>query len=384
VTKIIWKVYGIAKIYLGKLGNMKKISSFDYFKNKTVLVTGHTGFIGTWLSLWLTFLGANVVGYSLNPLTTPSLFDTIQLKKNINHIHGDIRDFKKLKKTIEKNKPEFIFHLAAQAIVRESYNEPLLTFDTNVIGTANVLESIKNSSVKSCIIMTSDKCYDNKEIGRAFKESDPMGGDDPYSASKGAAELVTSAYRNSFFKNSKVGIASVRSGNVIGGGDWSVDRLMPDCFRHISKNKMIPIRNPGAVRPWQFVLEPVSGMMSLALHLRKNPLQYSEPWNFGPNSKKHMTVEQMVKKIIKQWGKGNYKINSNKKNKTYAEAKILILNSIKAKKFLNWSSLYSNNESLFETIEWYKEYSKNNNMKTFSIMQIQKYMNKMNGVIDKK
>ena len=260
---------------------MKNQNIQTAFKNKTILVTGHTGFIGTWMSLWLDFLGAKVVGYSLSPVK-PSMFETVKLNKNITHIIGDVTDFKKLKQIIKINKPEFVFHLAAQAIVRESYDNPLTTFQTNVMGTANILESIKNSSVKSCIIMTSDKCYDNKELGRSFKESDSMGGDDPYSASKGAAELVTAAYRNSFFKNNDIGIASVRSGNVIGGGDWSTDRLIPDCIRALYKNKLISIRNPYAVRPWQFVLEPISGMFSLSLHLRRNPTQFSEPWNFGP------------------------------------------------------------------------------------------------------
>jgi len=356
---------------------MKNQNIKNDFKNKTVLVTGHTGFIGTWMSLWLNLVGAKVIGYSLNPTTKPSIFEIIDLKKKITHVNGDITNFKKLQQTIKTNKPEFVFHLAAQAIVRESYDHPLTTFQTNVMGTANILEAIKNSSVKSCIIMTSDKCYDNKELNRAFKESDPMGGNDPYSASKGAAELVTTAYRNSFFKNNKIGIASVRAGNVIGGGDWSADRLIPDCFRSLYKNKIISIRNPDAVRPWQFILEPISGMLSLALHLKKNPVKFSEPWNFGPTSNKRMTVEQIVKQIIQQWGKGEYIKKSNKKDKEYHESKILRLNSTKANKSLNWNSVYTNNESLFETTEWYKQYYDKNDMKEFSIKQIQKYMNKM-------
>ena len=360
----------------GNFGNMRiNINLEKDFRNKTVLVTGHTGFIGTWMSLWLHMLGAKVIGYSQKPPTNPSMFETIKIKKNIEHVIGDINNFERLHKTIKDNKPEFVFHLAAESLVRESYEQPLKTFQTNVMGTANVLESIKNSSVKSCVIMTSDKCYENMELGRAFKESDSMGGNDPYSASKGAAELVTAAYRHSFFKNNKIGIASVRSGNVIGGGDWSTDRLIPDCFRSLYQNKIISIRNPNAVRPWQFVLEPISGMLSLALHLRKNPKQFSEPWNFGPASSKKLTVEQIVKKIIQQWGNGKYKNNFNKKDKEYRESKILMLNSKKAKKLLGWNSVYTNNESLFETIEWYKQYCGKNNMKEFTIKQIQKYMN---------
>jgi len=375
--KIIWKAYGLVERFHGKLGNMKNQNIKNDFKNKTVLVTGHTGFIGTWMSLWLNLVGAKVIGYSLNPTTKPSIFETIELKKKITHVNGDITNFKKLQQTIKTNKPEFVFHLAAQAIVRESYDHPLTTFQTNVMGTANILEAIKNSSVKSCIIMTSDKCYENLELNRGFKESDPMGGNDPYSASKGAAELVTTAYRNSFFKNNKTGIASVRAGNVIGGGDWSKDRLIPDCFRSLYENKIISIRNSDAVRPWQFILEPISGMLSLALHLKKNPIKFSEPWNFGPTSSKRMNVEQIVKQIIQQWGKGEYIKKSNKKDKEYHESKILRLNSTKANKSLNWNSVYTNNESLFETTEWYKQYYDKNDMKEFSIKQIQKYMNKM-------
>ena len=361
-------------MYLGKLGNMKKEYSVNNFKNKTVLVTGHTGFIGTWMSLWLDMLGANVIGFSQKPNTAPSMFKITGIKKNITHIIGDITNFHKLRQIIEIYKPEFVFHLAAQSIVRTSYEYPLKTFQTNVMGTANILESIKNSSVKSCIIMTSDKSYENKEFGRPFKENDPMGGSDPYSASKGAAELVTSAYRDSFFRNSKIGIASVRSGNVIGGGDWSVDRLIPDCFRSITKNEKIILRNPNAIRPWQFVLEPIFGMFSLALRLRKKPTHFSEPWNFGPSLDKKLTVEQVVKKIIKQWGQGKYEIYSNKKDKSYHESKLLMLNSIKANKLLEWKSIYTNTESLFETIEWYKQYADKNNMKDFTLKQIEKYV----------
>jgi len=217
---------------------VKKMYDFEkQFKNKIILVTGHTGFIGTWISLWLYILGAKVIGYSQKPPTKPSMFEIIKIKKNIKHISGDINNYHKLQEIIKRNKPEYVFHLAAETIVRESYEHPLKTFQTNVMGTANVLEAIKNSSVKSCIIMTSDKCYENKEVGHVFNENDPMGGNDPYSASKGAAELVIAAYRKSFFKNKQVGIASVRAGNVIGGGDWAKDRLVPDCFRALYSEK---------------------------------------------------------------------------------------------------------------------------------------------------
>ena len=359
---------------LGNVGNMKSPDIEKGFKNKTVLVTGHTGFIGTWMCVWLQMLGSKVIGFSQKPLTKPSMFQLMKLKNDITHIHGDVSDFNHLKRIIKTHKPEFIFHLAAQSIVRESFDNPLKTFQTNVLGTANILESIRNSSVKSCIIMTSDKCYDNKELGKPFTENHALGGNDPYSASKGAAELVTNSYRSSFFKKTKIGVASVRAGNVIGGGDWSRDRLVPDCFRSLEKNKIILIRNPYAIRPWQFVLEPIRGMFYLALLLKKNPTSYSEPWNLGPDSNKNFNVEDITKKIILGWGKGKYKIHSKSLDKKYHESKTLLLNSSKANKLLNWKTVYSNDESFLETIDWYKQYYNKGNMKDISIKQIKKYM----------
>ncbi len=358
----------------GRFGKMRRNVNLEKdFRNKTILVTGHTGFIGTWMSLWLYMLGAKVIGYSQKPPTKPSMFETIKIKKNIKHISGDVNDFHKLQKVIINNKPEFVFHLAAESLVRESYERPLKTFQTNVMGTANVLESIKNSSVKSCIIMTSDKCYENKELGRPFNESDPMGGNDPYSASKGAAELVIASYRNSFFKNKQIGIASVRAGNVVGGGDWAKDRLIPDCFKSLQSNKKIILRNPSSVRPWQFVLEPISGMFSLA---REKPSQFSEPWNFGPSaSSKKLTVDEIVRKVIHEWDKKGVKYGT--KNNTFHEAGILRLDSSKAIKNLNWKSVYSINEVVFETTDWYKNYFNKNNMRDITMDQIKKYMKKM-------
>ncbi len=357
----------------------KKVNIENFFKNKKIMVTGNTGFIGSWMSLWLHMLGAKVIGYSQKPPTNPSMFEIIKIKKDIKHITGDINNFEKLHKTIKDNKPEFVFHLAAESLVRESYEQPLKTFQTNVIGTANVLESIKNSSVKSCIIMTSDKCYENKELGRPFNENDSMGGNDPYSASKGAAELVIASYRNSFFKNKneQVGIASVRAGNVIGGGDWAKERLIPDCFNSIQFNKKILLRNPSSVRPWQFVLEPISGMLSLAVNLREKPNQFSEPWNFGPNtSSKTLTVDEIVRKVIHAWDKKGVKYGT-KNDKIFREAKILKIDSSKAMKNLNWKSVYSINEVVSETTDWYKNYFNKNNMKDITMDQIKKYMKKM-------
>jgi len=273
------------------------------FKDKTVLVTGHTGFQGSWLSLWLKMLGANVVGFSLEPPSNPSLFEILDLKNEVTNIIADIRDKKKLSDFINKHQPEFIFHLAAQAIVLTSYQRPLETIETNVIGTTNVLESIRNStSVRSCVIMTSDKCYDNKIKSRPHTEIDPMGGFDPYSASKGAAELVVSAYRNSFFEHNTTNrkeIATARAGNVIGGGDWAKDRIVPDIIRALQKNKVIHIRNPNSVRPWQYVLESISGILWLAAKMYEEPKKNSNAWNFGPPlSEKSFTVKELVNLIF--------------------------------------------------------------------------------------
>ncbi len=372
------------EMHHGKFGKMeKKINIEEIFKNKTILVTGHTGFIGTWMSLWLYMLGAKIIGYSQKPPTKPSIFEIIKIKKDITHTSGNVNNFHNLQKVVKIHKPEFVFHLAAESIVRESYEHPLITLQTNVMGTANVLEAIKNSSVKSCVMMTSDKCYENKEFGRVFNENDPMGGNDPYSASKGAAELIIASYQKSFFgnKNNETGIASVRAGNVIGGGDWAKDRLLPDCFRALNSRKKISIRNPNSIRPWQFVLEPISGMLHLAENLRKNPKQFSEPWNFGPSlSSKRYTVDEIVKKVIGIWGKNNVIAYDKKNNVKLHEAKSLMLNSTKAKKYLNWKSVYSNNESIFETTEWYKNYFNKNNMRDFTMKQIQQYMKKLNGI----
>ena len=268
------------------------------FKGKTVLVTGHTGFIGSWLTLWLNQLGANVIGYSLNPPTNPSLFDILNFGNDITNVISDIRDKEKLFETVKKYEPEFVFHLAAQSLVRDSYENPLDTFEVNVLGTANVLDVLRfSSSVKVALIMTSDKCYDNKINDRVHVEDDPMGGIDPYSASKGAAELITSSYRNSFFdpRDHKMSVSTIRAGNILGGGDWAKDRIVPDSIRAIIKNQNIRIRNPDSIRPWQYVLEPISGMLWLASKMRSNKKEFNQSWNFGPNiEQKLLTVKEIV------------------------------------------------------------------------------------------
>ncbi|MFN8575923.1 MAG: CDP-glucose 4,6-dehydratase [Candidatus Sericytochromatia bacterium] len=350
------------------------------YKGKKVLLTGHTGFKGSWVAQWLLELGADVCGYSLNPPTEINLFDKLNISNEINHNISDIRDYDSLIKVFKEFKPDIVFHLAAQPLVRESYITPIDTFQTNVIGTANVLEAIRYcDSVKAGVIITTDKCYENKEWVYGYRENDPMGGHDPYSASKGCAELVTSSYRNSFFNVDKFGdshnvtIASTRAGNVIGGGDWAVDRLVPDCIRALTKNETIIIRNPISTRPWQHVLEPLSGYLWLGAKMLEDGKKYSEAWNFGPNDEDVLTVEELVKNVIKYWGNGEYKIVSDK---IYHEANLLKLDISKAFFKLNWKPVYKANNAIKKSIEWYKNYYQGSqDIKSLTIKQINEYIN---------
>ena len=311
------------------------------FLGKSVLVTGHTGFKGSWLTLWLLELGAKVIGYSLEPYTKRDNFVLTGLEKKITHIIGDIRDFNKLEKVFNRYNPEIVFHLAAQPIVSESYLYPKETYDINIGGTVNVFECCRNSiSVKVIVNVTSDKCYENKEWVWGYRENDPMGGFDPYSSSKGCSELITSAYRNSFFNIEKFqdhgkNIASARAGNVIGGGDWQINRLFPDCMRSIEKSQVINIRNPDAVRPWQHVLEPISGYLLLASKMYSEENKYSGGWNFGPVDTNIHSVIDLVKRTIEIAQKGNYRIDSE----DYAlhETSTLKLDISKAVNVLGWN-----------------------------------------------
>ena len=355
------------------------------FKNKTVFVTGHTGFIGSWLVLWLQSLGAKVIGYSLESPTKPSLFETLSLENEITHIIGDIQDKQNLFDHIEKYKPEIVIHLAAQSLVRASYEDPSETFRTNVLGTVNILDSIRKlDCVKACVIMTSDKCYQNLNGNHFHKETDPLGGNDPYSASKGAAEIITNSFRNSFFNTEKnhdknTGIASVRAGNVIGGGDWARDRIIPDCITALITDKKIRVRNPSSIRPWQFVLEPISGILWLCSKLYTNPKTYSEAWNFGPNQMNKITVEKIVQNIIKIWNKGDW-IDVSKESKDQPiESSSLLLDSTNALNSLEWKTIYSFETAINETISWYKSYYDNGaSMRELSINQIEQYSKKAN------
>ncbi len=347
-------------------------------------MTGHTGFKGSWLSIWLKELGANVIGYSLDPPTSPSNFKVCNLQDHITHVCGDVRDIDLLFKVFDEHKPEIVFHLAAQPIVRESYINPKLTFDINIGGTVNLLEAVRcHDCVEVFVNITSDKCYENKEWIWGYREIDPMGGHDPYSASKGCCELVFAAYMKSFFTPSKsnqrkIGIASVRAGNVIGGGDWAIDRLIPDCVRALEANETICLRNPESIRPWQHVLEPLGGYLVIGARLLEEPFQFSGAWNFGPNDSNYLPVKKVVGKFLEFWGHGNWQDISDKHEKLH-EAKLLRLSCDKAKTFLNYSSILSIEECLQFTVEWYKKYcgdNLNKNLYNYCAQQISTYMEK--------
>lgn len=323
------------------------------YKNKVCLVTGHTGFKGSWLSYWLTKMGAKVVGYSLKPNTKPNHFE---LLKNVGtSIIGDIRDLSSLKEVFNQYNPEIIFHLAAQAIVRYSYENPIETYSTNVLGTMNVFEAARHcNSVKAIVNVTSDKCYENKEWVWGYRENDPMGGHDPYSSSKGCSELLTTSYQKSFFNNGKVLLASVRAGNVIGGGDWASDRLIPDIVRAVKKNEAVFIRNPYATRPWQHVLEPLSGYLTLGWRLLENKIGYAEGWNFGPGIESNISVKKVVSISKTIWEKVRFKINTEQAD--LHEANLLMLDCSKAHKLLKWEPVWGLMETFHKTINWYKSF----------------------------
>jgi CDP-glucose 4,6-dehydratase len=342
------------------------------FSGKKVLVTGHTGFKGGWLSLWLQELGANVVGYSLAPDTNPSLFIDANIEGSGKSIIADVRDKGKLFDTVQEERPEFVFHLAAQPLVRRSYRDPVGTFESNVMGTINLLDAVRQvDSVRSCVIITSDKCYENLEWAHAYRETDPLGGYDPYSASKGAAEIVVSSYRRSFFKDHRCGIASARAGNVIGGGDWAEDRILPDCIRALSKGERIKVRSPKAVRSWQHVLDPLHGYLLLALKVKEDPASYSQAWNFGPMVSLY-TVGQMVDDVIEIWGSGGWDDVSDPA--AMHEAHYLRLDSTKANVQLGWMPKLDIEQSVAMTVSWYKRRLTGENMRDFSLGQIAVFM----------
>lgn len=345
-----------------------------FFRGKRVLVTGHTGFKGSWLTLWLRELGAEVMGYALPPKLPDDHFNLLELNKLISHVEGDIRDGEKLSRVCLDFKPEFIFHLAAQALVRFSYEDPKTTFDTNVLGSVNVLETARIlPSLKALVFVTSDKCYKNKEWIWGYRENDQLGGRDPYSASKAAAELVFAAYRDSFFnKQSNLGAATSRAGNVIGGGDWSVDRIVPDCIQALRDDKPIIIRNPNATRPWQHVLEPLSGYLLLAVKLAQEPKCYGGSWNFGPGGNAIRTVEDLVHGIIERWGSGELIIEA--KTDLPHEARLLHLSIDRASRLLGWYPRWNFKRTLDYTVHWYKSVLAGGSVYDISCSQIKQYM----------
>ncbi len=349
----------------------------QFWQGKRVLLTGHTGFKGSWLSLWLQSKQADVVGYALAPPTKPSLFEVAAVENGMTSIIGDIRDLQKLQSVFDKYQPEIVIHMAAQPLVRYSYSEPVETYSTNVMGTVNLLEAVRHSSsVKAVVNVTSDKCYENREWVWGYRENEAMGGYAPYSNSKGCAELVTAAYRNSYFHPDKysdhgVALASARAGNVIGGGDWAEDRLIPDIIRSISLGQPVNIRNPHAIRPWQHVLEPLSGYLLLAEKLYEAGSNYSEAWNFGPNEDDAKPVQWIVEKLTGAWGEGASWVVDGGDHPH--EAHYLKLDCAKAKARLGWQPRWSLPQTLEKIVEWHKVYDKIPDVREATLRQIAAY-----------
>lgn len=351
----------------------------NFYKNKKVLVTGHTGFKGSWLSIWLYELGAEVVGVSLGTNSEKDNFVLSGIGNKIKaDIRADIRDGQRLKEIFTEYQPEIVFHLAAQPLVRLSYEQPVETYEVNVMGTIHVMEAIRvTKSVKVGVMVTTDKCYDNKEQVQGYKETDPFGGYDPYSSSKGACEIAIQSWRRSFFnpadygKKHTVSIASVRAGNVIGGGDWAKDRIIPDCIRALEAGKVIDIRSPKAIRPWEHVLEPLLGYMILAQKMWDCPTDYCEGWNFGPENESVSTVWEVVTELIKSFGFGELKDSSN--SNSVHEANLLILDINKVKNRLNWNPRLNLQQCITLVADWYKRY-KTENVYNLCVEEINKFI----------
>lgn len=356
---------------------MENMVDKSFWEGKVVLLTGHTGFKGSWLSLWLQSMGAKVVGYALAPLTNPSLFEIANVDEGIASLTGDIRDLEHLRSVFAKYNPEIVFHMAAQPLVRYSYINPVETYSTNVMGTVNLLESVRSTdSVKAVVIVTSDKCYENREWMWAYRENEQMGGYDPYSSSKGCAELITSAYRNSYFHPEKykehgVALASARAGNVIGGGDWADDRLIPDIMRSILESRPVAVRNPHAIRPWQHVLEPLSGYLLLAQKLYDEGSTYAEGWNFGPSDEDAKPVLWITERLIDMWGEGASWVLDEKSHPH--EAHHLKLDCSKAKARLDWYPRWHLEDALSAIVDWHRAYQHGKNMHDLTLHQIRTY-----------
>jgi CDP-glucose 4,6-dehydratase len=346
----------------------------DFWRGKKVFLSGHTGFKGAWLSLWLTESGAEVTGYAIDVPTTPSFFEVAKVAHRVRDIRGDIRDPGGIGAAMHHAAPEIVIHMAAQSLVRESYVSPVATYATNVMGTVHLLEAVRRTpSIRAVVVVTSDKCYENREWSRGYRESDPMGGRDPYSSSKGCQEIVTSALRASFFgaANGGAAVASARAGNVIGGGDWAVDRLVPDAMRAFSQGKPLEIRNPGAIRPWQHLLEPLSGYLLLAERLYSEGSRWAEGWNFGPLDKDARSVEYVVENLTRRWGDGARWITPPGTHPH--EAGLLKLDCTKARTELGWEPKWRLERALDAVIDWHRAYSRSADMQAFSLQQIEDY-----------
>jgi CDP-glucose 4,6-dehydratase len=351
------------------------------YKGKRVLVTGHTGFKGSWMSLWLKELGAEVTGYALDPDAPKGPFVLSGLSSSIVDVRGDIRDLDTLKRTFDECSPAFVFHLAAQPLVREGYRNPKETYDVNIGGTVNVLEACRSSrSVKVIINVTSDKCYENRERMRGYRETDPLGGRDPYSSSKACSEIVTAAWRRSFFspetfRSHGKSLSSARAGNVIGGGDWAKDRILPDCVRALEDRRPVDVRNPRAIRPWQHVLEALGGYLILGARMAKSPRKYGGAWNFGPAPSSTISVQRLVELAIDAWGEGTWR-RSEEKGKPH-EAGLLALDTHKARSELGWKPCLNIERAVRDAVAWYKAAHADKNVRKICRRQIHDYMEKM-------
>ena len=370
--------FGTKIKHFGKFGMIKEFNNF--FKGKRVLITGHTGFIGSWLAIWLMELGANVIGYALPPYTKNDNFVVTDLKNKLESVYDDIRNYDKLSKVFKNYNPELVFHLAAQPLVRRSYKIPMETFDINIRGTLNIFEAFrKTNDSKILINFTSDKCYENQHWVWGYRENDKLGGHDPYSSSKACSELITSSYRNSFFNvnsfyKEKI-ISSVRSGNVIGGGDWQEDRLVPDCIKALKKKEDIIIRNPQSIRPWQYVLEPIRGMLTLCMKMWEDGNIFSGAWNFGPNNNSIISVEDLIKKIINYLEFGNYRTLPVRSNVELHETEVLLLDSSKSFRNLGWVS----DLAIDKTIEYLSNWYFNDDVNyDFDVNQIKEFLKNIN------
>ncbi len=355
--------------------NFRSLSKF--WKGKKVFLTGHTGFKGSWFAILLNLLGAKVVGYSLKPSARPNLFNLVKINSKIhNSIIGDIRDYNKLKKSINKFSPDFIVHMAAQALVRESYVSPKYTYEVNTLGTVNILNILNELKfIKSALFITTDKVYFNNNKRKYYNENHVLGGLDPYSNSKSCAELVINSYNHSFFKDKNIFVATARAGNVIGGGDFSKDRILPDYFRSLFKNKKLVLRSPNSIRPWQHVLDPLYGYLLLLMKLHKKQILSGSSFNFGPNKSNNKSVNDVINLINKDFNNFVKVIKKNNSLKNYYESKMLMLNSSKSKKILYWKAKYNLKQSIKLTTLWFKAFIKNKNIFKVTENQIRNYFN---------